>query len=121
MERLLVLKLDVTKQQDIIDAFQKAKEVFGRVDVVFNNAAYGVLAEVEGTPDDAARAVFDVDFWGAANVSREAVRFFREVLSVLLNSSQDAWGWEAGTSGAYRMIEPLLAGSGRAVSWVNGV
>ena len=78
-DRLLVLKLDVTKHQDVIDAFRKAKEVFERVDVVFNNAGYGVVAEVEGTPDDAARAMFDVDFWGAANVSREAVRFFREV------------------------------------------
>ncbi len=29
-------------------------------------------------PDEPARAMFEVDFWGAAHVSQEAVRFFRE-------------------------------------------
>ena len=77
--RLLVLKLDVTKVDEIAAAFAQTKEKFGRVDVVFNNAGYSVLAEVEGTPDDVARAMFEVNFWGATNVSREAVRFFREV------------------------------------------
>ncbi len=38
-----------------------------------------MLAEVEGTPEEQARAMFDVNFWGATNVSREAVKFFREV------------------------------------------
>jgi len=38
-----------------------------------------MLAEVEGTPEDVARRLFDVNFWGATNVSRAAVKFFREV------------------------------------------
>jgi len=80
-ETLLVLPLDVSKPQQILEAFAKTREVFGRLDVVFNNAGYGVLGEIEGTPDDAARAMFEVDFWGAANVSKEAVKFFREVNS----------------------------------------
>ncbi|PSR71674.1 hypothetical protein PHLCEN_2v12448 [Hermanssonia centrifuga] len=78
-DRLLVLKLDVTRPHEIVDTFAKAKEAFGRIDVVFNNAGYSVLAEVEGTPEEQARAMFDVNFWGATNVSREAVKFFREV------------------------------------------
>ncbi len=78
-DKLLVLKLDVTKPQEIVDAFQKAVDVFGRIDVVFNNAGYAVLAEIEGSPEDALRKLFDTNFWGAMNVSREAVRIFREV------------------------------------------
>jgi len=78
-DQLLVLKLDVTKPQEILDAFAEAGKHFGRIDVVFNNAGYGVVGEVEATPEVAARALFDVNFWGAVNVSREAVRFFREV------------------------------------------
>ncbi|KAI0925057.1 hypothetical protein AcV7_005194 [Taiwanofungus camphoratus] len=78
-DKLLVTTLDVSKPQGIIDAFAKARETFGRVDVVFNNAGYAVDGEAEGIPDDAARAMFEVNFWGAANVSREAVRFFRDV------------------------------------------
>lgn len=80
-DKLLTLKLDVTNLDEIAAAFTKAKEVFGRVDVVFNNAGYGMMAEVEGAPEDKARGMFDANFWGATNVSREAVKFFREVNS----------------------------------------
>ncbi|PCH34688.1 NAD(P)-binding protein [Wolfiporia cocos MD-104 SS10] len=78
-DRLLAVKLDVSKEEDVISAFTQTREAFGRVDVVFNNAGFGVFAEIEATPLDAARAMFEVNFWGAANVSREAVRHFREV------------------------------------------
>ncbi|KAL6298427.1 hypothetical protein BKA93DRAFT_744145 [Sparassis latifolia] len=79
--KLLVVQLDVSNKPEITVAFAKAVEAFGRVDVVFNNAAYGVLSEAEGAREEVVRAQFDVDFWGAANVSREAVRVFREVNS----------------------------------------
>lgn len=78
-DKLLVLKLDVVKPEEIKTAFSSAIKQFGRIDVVFNNAAFGTLGEVESTPDDKARAMFDVNFFGAANVSKEAVRVFRDV------------------------------------------
>ncbi|KAI9568468.1 hypothetical protein HD554DRAFT_727204 [Boletus coccyginus] len=77
-ESLLVLRLDVTKPTEVLTAFTASREKFGRVDVVVNNAGFGVVAEVEGTTDNTARDVFEVNFWGASHVSREAVRFFRE-------------------------------------------
>ncbi|RDX45911.1 NAD(P)-binding protein [Lentinus brumalis] len=76
--QLLVVKLDVTNAQEIKDAFQQAKAAFGRIDVVFNNAGYIVAGETEALPEDAARKMFDTNFWGAARVSQEAVRFFRD-------------------------------------------
>ncbi|KAH9938700.1 uncharacterized protein B0H18DRAFT_968391 [Fomitopsis serialis] len=78
-DNLLVLKLDVTHPQQIKDAFSEAIKKFGRVDIVFNNAGYSMVGEIEGAPEDAARAVFDVNLWGAVNVSKEAVRIFRDV------------------------------------------
>lgn len=77
-ESLLVLRLDVTKTAEVTAAFTASREKFGRVDMVVNNAGFGVVAEVEGTADNTARGVFEVNFWGASHVSREAVRFFRE-------------------------------------------
>lgn len=76
--QLLVLKLDVTKSEDVVNAFAKVKESFGRVDVVFNNAGYGILGEFEGTPEEVARSLFEVNFWGALKIAREAIKFFRE-------------------------------------------
>jgi NAD(P)-dependent dehydrogenase (short-subunit alcohol dehydrogenase family) len=78
-DRLLVLKLDVTVASEIRPAFQHAIDTFGRVDVVFNNAGAGLVSEAEITPEDQARKVFDINYWGAVNVSREAVRVFRDL------------------------------------------
>jgi NAD(P)-dependent dehydrogenase (short-subunit alcohol dehydrogenase family) len=76
--QLLVLKVDVTNEEEVLDAFIKGKEKFGRIDVVCNNAGYGMGALVESTPEDVARKIFETNFWGAARVSKEAVRFFRD-------------------------------------------
>ncbi|KDR84661.1 hypothetical protein GALMADRAFT_151451 [Galerina marginata CBS 339.88] len=79
LKRLLVLKLDVTQPDDVKAVFAQAIEKFGRVDVVVNNAGYTILGEVEASPIEAARAQFEVMFWGVVHVSKEAVRVFREV------------------------------------------
>uniref|UniRef100_A0A5K1JYQ7 Probable 3-oxoacyl-[acyl-carrier-protein] reductase oxidoreductase (EC) n=1 Tax=Ganoderma boninense TaxID=34458 RepID=A0A5K1JYQ7_9APHY len=81
-DRLLVLKLDVTQPQDIVAAFAQAKDAFGRIDVVVNNAAVAVMGEVEAwseVDEGPVRGMFETNFWGAAKVTSEAVRFFREV------------------------------------------
>ena len=78
-DKLIILKLDVTKREDINAAMEQVKVKVGRIDFVFNNAGYGLMGEVEGTPEDAARAMFEVNFWGAAYMAREAVKFFRDV------------------------------------------
>ncbi|KAG9314928.1 hypothetical protein JVU11DRAFT_4036 [Chiua virens] len=58
-----------------------------------------MLCEAEGTPDAEARAMFEVNFWGAVGVSRAAVKLFREVNSpgkgpggmILQNNSQSGF------------------------------
>jgi NAD(P)-dependent dehydrogenase (short-subunit alcohol dehydrogenase family) len=77
--QLLVIPLDVTNSAAVSAAFSRAKEVFGRIDVVFNNAGQCVLGETESVSDGEARQMFEVNFWGATYVSKEAVKFFREV------------------------------------------
>lgn len=78
-DRLVVRKLDVAKQQEIAEAFSAAKDAFGKIDVVYNNAGYGIVAEAEAVPNAQARALFDVVYWGSVQVALEAVKFFREV------------------------------------------
>lgn len=78
-EQLLVLKLDVTSKSDIKTAFAQAVDKFGRIDVVYSNAGMASLGEIESTPDETARRMFDVNFWGSVNVAREAFNVFRDV------------------------------------------
>lgn len=61
-DKLLVLKLDVTKEDEIKVAFATAKVRYGRIDVVFNNAGGIVMGEIEGTPHGVACGLFEV--WG---------------------------------------------------------
>ena len=76
--RILVLKLDVTQEEQILDAFLRAKTVFGRIDVVVNNAGVGQIGEVETTEEGRTRALMETNFWGALHVTKEAVRFLRD-------------------------------------------
>ncbi|KAF8548277.1 NAD(P)-binding protein [Imleria badia] len=76
--QLLVLHADVTKPEEVKVAFSRAKDVFGRIDVVYNNAGQLIVGEVESVPIEMARGLFEVNFWGVVNVSIEAIRFFRE-------------------------------------------
>ncbi|KAG2365495.1 hypothetical protein BDR07DRAFT_642428 [Suillus spraguei] len=76
--QLLVLPLDVTNEAQVKSVFVQAKNAFGHIDVVYNNAGQVFYQELEGMPLDRARALMDVNFWGAVTVSFEAVRFFRE-------------------------------------------
>ena len=98
--QLLIAQLDVTKPTDIAQVFRQAKEAFGKVDIVVNNAGLVAIDEVEDIPDDIARAMFEVNFWGAANVTREAVRFFRE------ENAPGAGGWLLNV-GSITGIQPL--------------
>ncbi|GJE91646.1 SDR family oxidoreductase [Phanerochaete sordida] len=93
-DRLFVTKLDVTRAEEVAQAFAAGKARFGRIDVVFNNAGRLLVGEIEATGEDAARQIMEVNFWGATRVSREAVRFFREenpagAGGLLLNVSAD--------------------------------
>ncbi|KAF8552529.1 NAD(P)-binding protein, partial [Imleria badia] len=76
--QLLVLSLDVRDPEQIHAACENALERFGRVDVVFNNAGICIINEAEGMSDERGRELFDVLFWGAANVTKEAVKIFRD-------------------------------------------
>ncbi|KAM5541156.1 hypothetical protein V8D89_005085 [Ganoderma adspersum] len=77
-ERLLVLPLDVTQPENVVDAFAQAIRTFGRIDVVFNNAGFGHLGELEGMEESRARSILETNFWGAVSVTKEAVKCFRE-------------------------------------------
>ncbi|KAF5369001.1 hypothetical protein D9758_002849 [Tetrapyrgos nigripes] len=78
-EQLLVQQVDVSNEKQIKDSFAAALAKWGRVDVVVNNAGYGIFGEVESISDEEARSNFEVQFWGPVHIMKEAVRIFREV------------------------------------------
>ncbi|WP_197520253.1 SDR family NAD(P)-dependent oxidoreductase [Paraburkholderia tropica] len=68
-----VCALDVTQPEAAKAAVALAIEVFGGLDVLVNNAGYGLFGAIEeGTPDDY-RPMFDVNVFGLIGVTRAAL------------------------------------------------
>ncbi|MFG3523598.1 SDR family NAD(P)-dependent oxidoreductase [Nocardia nova] len=76
--RILVTPLDVTDAEQSRQAIAQAKQAFGRIDVVVNNAGYGVFGALEEIPASEVRAVFETNVFGSLNVMRAALPVLRE-------------------------------------------
>jgi NAD(P)-dependent dehydrogenase (short-subunit alcohol dehydrogenase family) len=76
-DRVLTLALDVTRPGDAKAAIEAAVARFGRIDVLINNAGYGLVGAFEETPDAELRALMDTNFFGAMNVTRAALPTLR--------------------------------------------
>lgn len=64
-DKVLAVELDVTKKETIDAAIKAALDRFGRIDVLLNNAGYGIIGAVEETPEDEMRAQLETNFFGA--------------------------------------------------------
>ncbi len=63
-DRVLAVKLDVTSKADRINAVDLAIRKFSRVDVLVNNAGYGILGAVEEIDEAPLRAIFETNVFG---------------------------------------------------------
>jgi NAD(P)-dependent dehydrogenase (short-subunit alcohol dehydrogenase family) len=77
-DRILPLALDVTDASAAAGAIEAARERFGRIDVVVNNAGYANVAPIETADDEDFRAQFETNFWGVYNVSKAVIPVLRE-------------------------------------------
>ncbi|WP_104163570.1 SDR family NAD(P)-dependent oxidoreductase [Cryobacterium sp. N22] len=77
-ERLHVHHLDVRNRGDARKAVSRAVDRFGRLDVLVNNAGYGLIGAVEEVDEDDARAIIDTDLFGPLWLSQAAVPVMRE-------------------------------------------
>lgn len=77
-DNLLKVSMDVTKLDSIEKGFKAAVDKFGQIDVVCNNAGFGVAGAFETISDKQARMQMDINFFGVVNVTRVAMRIMRE-------------------------------------------
>ena len=74
---LLPVALDVTDEAQARAAVQQAVEKFGRVDVLVNNAGFGLLGAVEESADKDIRRMYDTNVFGLLNVTRAVLPTLR--------------------------------------------
>lgn len=69
-DRVLTLKLDVHNESDAQKAVNDAIEHFGGIDVLVNNAGYGLLGAFEDVTNEQVRNQFETNVFGLMNVTR---------------------------------------------------
>lgn len=75
---VLPLTLDVTDRAAVFSAVAEAKKHFGRLDVVVNNAGYGLFGAVEEITPEQLRDQLDVNLFGVLHVTQAALPVLRE-------------------------------------------
>lgn len=76
-DQLHVAQLDVTDTDAVRRVVGEAFTHFGRIDVVVNNAGYGLFCSVEEAADDQIRQVIDTNVVGSMQVIRAALPYLR--------------------------------------------
>jgi len=69
--------LDVTSLESIIQTLALVEQEFGKIDVVVNNAGFGVDGVFEAMSDDIIENQFNTNVFGLMRVTREAIKLMR--------------------------------------------
>ena len=72
-DRVVAARLDVTDSGQARSAVDAGLRAFGRIDVVVNNAGYGLFGALEELPADKLRHAFETNVFGALSVIRAAL------------------------------------------------
>ena len=77
-DAILPIELDVTDTSAVDAAVAGAHDRFGRLDVVVNNAGYGLFGAIEEVTEAQARAQIETNVFGALWVTKAALPYLRE-------------------------------------------
>jgi short-subunit dehydrogenase len=128
--RTLVVPTDVTDRLAVEALTRRTVEEFGAIDVLVNNAGFGVFAPIAGGNQENMRRMFEVNFWGAINCIQAVVPYMQaqrrghivNVASIAARVATPYLGVYSATKFALRAVSDALrielAGSGIHVSTI---
>jgi NAD(P)-dependent dehydrogenase (short-subunit alcohol dehydrogenase family) len=93
----LVVSADVTKLAELDILFEKVRETYGRIDVLFANAGAAKLTSVENTSEALFDDLFNANFRGAFFTAQKALPLLSDGGAVVFTTS---WFVHAGVAGA---------------------
>ena len=85
------IKCDVGKREEVERAFEEIAKRFAHIDILINNAGYGIFGAVEFTKPEDARAIFDVVFFGVFNCIQCALPLMNNGGKIINISSASAY------------------------------
>lgn len=78
LEGIALVRLDVTSEDSIAAAIGETIQRFGGIDVVVNNAGYGLVGPFEASTGEQVRRQFETNVFGLMNVVRAVLPHMRE-------------------------------------------
>ncbi|WPQ63085.1 SDR family NAD(P)-dependent oxidoreductase [Chitinophaga sancti] len=101
-EKFLPLNVDITAEKEVKKAIEKTFNTFGSIDVIVNNAGYGLVGALEELTDLEIRQTIDVNLFGTINVIRASMPYLRkQKYGHVINVSSIAGYNGAALSGSY--------------------
>ncbi|MCW3120501.1 MAG: family NAD(P)-dependent oxidoreductase [Chitinophagaceae bacterium] len=73
----IAIKLDVTRPDEIKSAVEKTISTFSRIDDLVNNAGIGYFGAIEESDETEVRRLFEINFFGLANVTKKVLPVMR--------------------------------------------
>jgi len=98
-DRTLVVTLDVTSEAQVKGGVQVAIEKFGRIDVLVNNAGYGLLAATEEASSEEIKKQYDTNVFGLLNVTRAVLPQMRKQGSGHIINISSLFGYQNNVPG----------------------
>jgi NAD(P)-dependent dehydrogenase (short-subunit alcohol dehydrogenase family) len=117
-ENVLIARLDVTDRDSVERAFEAGIACFGSIQLVINNAGYGLIGIFETTPVEKIAEQFAVNVFGVMNVTRAAIPHLRaNGGGVILNVSSGAGVFGAPLASLYCASKFALEGFSESLSY----
>jgi len=88
------IPFDLSKKEEIHEAFAKAMQLTNRIDIMFHNGGVSQRSLVEETPTDIDRKLFEINFWGAVELTKL-------VLPLMLSNRQGHFVISASIAGLF--------------------
>lgn len=78
---------DVTNEEDCINAVNYVVNKSNRIDILINNAGFGISGAIEYTETLSAKRLFDVNFFGIHNVTKACLTHLKKTKGRIINVS----------------------------------
>jgi len=77
-DQILSIELDVTKSEQIARAVEQTIKRFGRIDVLVNNAGFGITGATEAYTDEQVRSQLETNLYAPIAVTRAILPYMRK-------------------------------------------